>query len=313
MMHKTFLSVILIIDRYDTRAEIELLIKNIAEYLENNFTHYEIIIAENGVSFDWSGFDLKMEQRQNCFILSFASEIGFDLAVLASFERANGDYAAIFNKTLGNNLDLLSTMFETAQTGFDVVALRDRKRARRLSLSSLAFFWFMRQAGGINIDSRLRKEAMVSRRALNWMSRYRSRNLYIGGILASPEYQTAFIDVDIGQHGRPRGAAESRRLAWTMLSRITQVPVQIASVGISFLTIALLGLIANAFTVRLFGYDLLLRPAVVVPGWTSLIITMSVGLLLTNITLYAMLRVLLVISEDVRSEPLYIVRAYRRI
>ncbi|WP_448580737.1 hypothetical protein [Thermaurantiacus sp.] len=275
------------------------------------FSDYEIIIVENGSLINLQDLTLPDVVRQNCYVVTLARVVPYDLAALAGLERANGDYALTFDTTLGDQLELIERMFGEAQKGFDIVVLRDKSSATK-SLRRWLFFALLRRVYP-NLNSRDRKEAMLSRRALNWIQRYRNRSIYLSEVLAASGYKIAPVMLTRAAPVRRRSSEHRDRLAWATLARATQLPLQAATLTSGLLILVILVFSINALLVRLFNVDILGRPETAEPGLTYLVIFIALGFLLTNISLYAVLRVISVIHEDVRREPYYIVEAFRRI
>lgn len=312
-MFRSFLSVVVVVDAADEQGSIEVFLTAVGGYLSRTFSDYEIVLVDNVSGVDLGALNVPEKIRANCYLMKLAKLVSLDTAIFSGFERANGDYTVLFDVNLESNVELIGEMYERAQKGRDLVLLRDKHAPRRYSLSSAMFFAVIRQAGGGSIDARDRKEILISRRALNWILRYRNRSAYLGELYAVCGYQMDVIEVDIPQRSRQRKREDRQRLAWAALTRMTSLPLQIATLSILVLVAGLFILSANALSVRFFEHTLLGEHMVAVPGWTYLVILMSSAFLLTNITLYALLRVLLVMSEDVRKEPNYIVEAYRRL
>ncbi len=308
-MYSSFISLVVVLDETDDRAQVAAFVSAVGAHLAQRFADYEIVFVDNGARRDLDGLEAPEAIRANCYLVALSNRVGLDIAILAGFERANGDYAVVFDTQLAEHPEFIDRLYERAQDGADIVLLRDRRPARRFSPASLLFFALVR--GGL--DPRDRKEVLVSRRALNWILRYRHRTAYLSEIYSSSGYRTEAVEVEAGRRSRSRTRADRQKLAWAALTRMSSLPLQIASGSILALAAGVLLLSANALTVKLFQVDLLGEPAFAVPGWTYLVLLMSLGFLLTNVTLYAILRVLLVISEDVRDEPSHVVEFSRRL
>lgn len=310
-MYSSFISLITVIEKTHGTAEVKAFLEEVGAHVSNLFSDYEIIIVENGSSIELASLEIPDAIRQNCYLVTLASVVPYDLAALAGLERANGDYAINFDTSLRDQLELLQNMFLKAQEGFDIVVLRD-KEASATSFRRWLFFALMRYVYP-RLNARDRKESILSRRALNWILRYRNRSIYLLEVLASSGYRSTTLELSKTAPARHRSSEHRNRLAWAVLARSTQIPLQAASLTSLLLLVVIVLVSTNALAVRLLGYDLLGQPETAEPGWTYLIIFMSLGFLFTNISLYAVLRMISVISEDVRRDPHYIVEAFRRI
>lgn len=312
-MFSCFLSVVACVNDTDTLAQLEAFLIEAGAHLAARFSDYEIICVDNRSGLEFSSMEIPDATRNNCYVVALASRVSLDVGILAGFERANGDYAIAFDTHLAEHLDLIDEMYSHSQRGVDIVLLRDRQTARRFSIASALFFALIRRAANAKISPRDRKEVLVSRRALNSILRYRHRTAYLGEIYSVSGYSYEALEVAIPQESRRRTRSDRQRLAWAALARMTSFPLPIALAAIIPLVLGLFVLSANALSVRLFGVTLLGHTAVAVPGWTYLVILLSIGFLLTNAALYAILRMLLVIHDEVRNEPRYVVEAFRRL
>lgn len=312
-MYKSFVSLVVVIDAGSEESSRLKFIEKANDELSRSFTDYEIILVDNGgrLSFDTS--KLSEQARSNTYLVGLARMVSFDLAFLAGLERANGDYTVIFDTQLADHISVISEMYSQAQSGADIVILRNSQAGGDRSLSRWLFFRAMSGGGRVTYDPRQRREVLMSRRALNWLLRFRSRNLFLRDLLISSGYKFTNLDVDFKVPTRPRDRQDQNRLAWSLLARRTHLPLHVASLSAILLGLIAFGLMANALTVRLLGFDLLGRAASAEPGWTYLVVLLSMGFLLVNLSLFVVIRMLMIIMDDVQSEPNYIIEQYRRL
>ena len=94
---------------------------------------------------------------------------------------------------------------------------------------------------------------------------------------------------------------------------MTNFPLLVGQWAIMLMSIGCAAAIANAITVRFWGVNIFGQPEVHVPGWAFVVILVSSGLVVTNITIYALLRVAYVILEEIRTEPHYIIEKFGRL
>jgi hypothetical protein len=286
-----------------------------AKELSDTFTDYEIVIVDNRSGLDLSQVSLTEQVRRHCYLIVLAHHTSWDLAVYAGLDRANGDYTLVFDVTLVEHLALVKRMYEVAQSGRDFVVLRRKRGSKyhRLPLSGRAFFFVMRWLSDVKLNPMDGKELLISRRALNWILRYRSRWHFLNEIYMSAGYGVGAIEVDIPIVQHRRSGAEKGALAWSALARMSRLPLRAAEAAIAIVSGVMVLLSLNALSVRLLDRNLFGQPETIVPGWSYLVILISLGFIVTNISLYLVIRILTVISEDIRESPLYVVEQYKRL
>lgn len=312
-MFKSFVSLVVVIDA-DSEADDRLkFIEKASDELSRNFSDYEIILVDNGsrVSFDTD--KLSEQARSNTYLVGLARMVSFDLAFLAGLERANGDYTIIFDMQLADHISVVPQMYSQAQSGADIVVLRNKHTGGDRSFSRWLFFRAMSGGGRVTYDPQQRREVLMSRRALNWLLRFRSRNMFLRDLLISSGYKFTSLDVDFNTPTRRRDRSDQNRLAWSLLARRTYFPLHVASLSAILLGLIAFALMGNALLVRLLGFDLTGRAASAEPGWTYLVVLLSMGFLFVNLSLFVVIRMLMIIMDDVQSEPNYIIEQYRRL
>ncbi len=315
IMYESFVTTVVVVDPTDTMESVVVFLERAAKELADTFTDYEIVIVDNRSGLDLSQVSLAEQVRQHCYVIILAHHTSWDLAVWAGLDRANGDFTLVYDVTLAERLPLVKQMYEVAQSGKDFVVLRRKRGSKyhRLPLSGRAFFFVMRWLSDVKLNPMDGKELLISRRALNWLLRYRSRWRFINEIYVSAGYQVGVIEVDIPVVQHRRSAVEKGSLAWSALARMSRLPLRAAEAAIAIVSGVMVLLSLNAVTVRLFDRNLFGQPETIVPGWSYLVILISLGFIVTNISIYLVIRILTVISEDIRDTPLYVVEQYKRL
>ncbi|MCR9135640.1 MAG: glycosyltransferase [Alphaproteobacteria bacterium] len=312
-MYSSFLSFIFVIDEEIDNIEICSFLSKANDYLSQSFTDHEIIIVDNGSRTELGRSNLSELVRNHTYMVSLAKRVTYDMATLAGLDRANGDYAVLFDSNLIDHLDLIVEMFRVSQTGSDIVLLSDSRDMRSKSLLRDAFFVLMRRAVDSRLSSRHRKEALISRRALNWILRYRNQTMFLGELLVSSGYPHKVVTVNIETSSPARDSKDQKSLAWYIITQRTQLPFQFVGIAMTVLFGGILALLTNALMVRIFEMDLLGRTETAEPGWTYLVILLGIGFLFTNLSILIVMRMIYVVSANIRNEPNYIVEKFDRV
>ena len=313
MRRRSFISVVVPVDTRDGPAEVSSFLNWAGGMLDENFTDYEIILVDNRSGLNVEDLSVASDVRNNCYVVQLAKATVWDLAVIAGLERANGDYVANFDTSLVDDLTLIVQMYDLAQQGIDIAYLRGDKRRTRTSWRRWAFYRIVNTTSQTRLDPQALHVFMVSRRALNWIIRNRSRSQFLNEAFFTSGYPTKPLDVDVGVAERRRSRSEETRLAWGVLTRITTFPLMIGQWAIALMVLGCAAAIANALTVRFFQLNIFMQPEVYVPGWAFIVILVSGGLVVTNMAIYALLRMLYVILDEIKTEPRYVVERFGRL
>lgn len=313
-MHDVFISLVVPVGDAEGGEVLSAFLALASEHLADNFADYEIIIVDNGSAIDFSRLSLDEAARSNCYLVSLAKPTIWDKAILSGFERANGDFAACFDVSMGEHLGVLLSMFEAAANGADIVYLRDRRSMSfSPSIRRNLFFLALRLSGRSTMHPRDRREFLVSRRALNWIVRDKPRQWYLNEALLSHGFKQEYLEVELPKQVIRRSAVEEREQAWASLARSSQLFLNAATFVIATLSIIIAVAVSNAVAVRVFGRNLLWQPAEVVPGWAYIVALVSFGFLMMTMLIYIVMRLQVLILEEVRETPPYVVEHFGRI
>lgn len=311
-MLEAFVSVVVSVDANDSQDLVAEFLQTCSAHLSASFSDHEIVIVDNVSGLRVSDLTLQGEAGRHCYVVGLARSTPWDVAVFAGLERANGDYVVIFDVLLQKDVDLITEMYLVAQEGFDFVVLHEERRGW-LPTRRRAFFWLLSRAATAPIDAGDRKELLVSRRALNWSLRHKARARYLHELYVTSGFAARKLFVRLGTSSSRRTDSDRRNIAWGALTRMTDYPLRLAQLGLSVLSLVLFLGVTNALTVRLAGRNLLGGQEASFPGWAYLVVLLSAGFLLTNVSIYAVLRTLRVLADDLRDEPLYVIEQVQRL
>ncbi len=253
--------------------------------------------------------------RQHVYLLCLSAPVSRDNALTAGLDRANGDYAVVFEFAFAHDPHLIYALWEKAQEGFDMVYLRTP--AHRLSLPYRLlyrlFYGILRRYSDLRLDPRALHTRIISRRALNSLLRLRENSHYLKALYAWVGYTTTYLDVE-----KPI----EKELDSSFSLQFRNALVVITSFT-SFLN-ALLGwifalscvvagvAIFNAVKVRLTNVDIFGQYYETVPGWAYLVVLISVFFAITCLNLYIMSVYLSNIYREIKNRPLYIIESVKR-
>ena len=316
-MYNAFISVVVVIDPQTSESETVQFLNACADTLEKNFSDSEIILVDNlsGQTFSWNQDEVSKAARQSCSVLVMSSPVSSDHAVVAGLDRANGDYTLIFSARLHAHTHLIVDLYKATQQGFDVVVLKNIKRnLPALRRPFYGFFYFlMKRFSDIRIDRNIRLERILSRRALNWVLKMREYQRYTKGLLTSVGFKTHSLEIDGLPEDAPLSFSEQLRTGWTAITSYTSIPLKVLAAVIMLSSLFLIGVFFNALAVRFWGVDLFGTPQAQVPGWTFLVVLLSIFFLYLNVIFYIFGIYISNIQSEIKRRPLYIIESIKRL
>lgn len=317
-MRHSFLSVIAVLQ---TQSQIRILgdwLQGVYAEMAGNFSDFEFVLVNNHcdqAAIDVAIQPLPEELRKQIFLLNLSAPVNRDNALLAGLDRANGDYAVIFEFDFAGAPQLVTQLWEKSQSGFDIVYLRARERRlpwlQRLLYGM--FYAILRRYSSLRIDPRAHHTRIISRRALNSLLRLRENSRYLKAIYALVGYNSTAIEVDqllfpepdttFGDHFRTALVAIT---SFTSFLRSLLLWIFISSCLVAGIAVF------NAVKVKLTNVDIFGEYHQTVSGWAYLVVIISIFFAITCLNLYIMSIYLSNIYSEIKNRPLYIIESVKR-
>ncbi len=317
-VRQSFLSIVGVMQSQRETRQLATWLGGLYAELSANFSHFEFVLVNNGCdlpSIEEAIRPLPEDLRKNIFLLNLSTPVNRDNAILAGLDRANGDYTAVFEFDFAEKPSLVTQLWETAQTGKDIVYLRAKER--RLSLAQRLlykiFYFILRRYSQLRIDPWAHHTRLISRRALNSLLRLRENSRYLKANYALVGYSTASIQVPEPLHPDPAVSfGEQFRTALVAVTSFTTF-LRSLLLWIFFFSVLVAGAaIFNAVKVKLSKVDIFGDHVESLSGWAFLVVLMSVFFALTCLILYVMSIYLSNIYSEIKNRPLYIIESVRR-
>ena len=317
-MHHSFLSIIGVIQSNRQIRELGPWLGGLYAELNERFSDYEFVVVNNHC--DQAAIDevvrpLPETLRKNVFLLNLSAPVNRDNALLAGLDRANGDYAVIFEFDFTGSPELVTQLWEKSQSGFDIVYLRARERrlpwAHRWMYG--LFYGILQRYSNLRIDPHAHHTRIISRRALNSLLRLRENSRYLKAIYSLVGYNTAAIDVE--QPLFPEPDATFGHQFRASLVAITSFTTFLRSLllWIFLFSCFVAGTaVVNAVKVKVTNVDIFGEYHQTVSGWAYLVVIISIFFAITCLNLYVMSIYLSNIYSEIKNRPLYIIESVKR-
>lgn len=213
--------------------------------------------------------------KDNSFIegLSLAKNVGSELAVMAGMmaARERADVVVTIDADLQDDVEAIEEMINHYLAGCDIVygVKTSREADPWLKRITAEGFYRLQQNMGINVIFNHTNFRLMSKRALEALSEYSERNLYLRGIIP----QLGFCSAEVEDVIRERTAGESKYNYTKLLLLAVDGITSFSTKPISF--IVGMGLFSLLISIVMAIYVLVSYVEhLSVPGWASLMLSL---------------------------------------
>lgn len=316
-MYNSFISVVCVLQADYQLRHLTDYLQNVHQTLENHFTDAEIIVVNNKLAESPDSYiqNCTPEIRKDVYLLNLSNNSIKNNAILAGLDRANGDYAIIFEPELYQQPELIHELFEKTRAGFDIVYLRTKKRKLPVHIRffNKVFYRIMRNFSSLNVDEGAYDSRIISRRALNSLLRLRENLRYMKAIYSIVGYPTTSIELKEPILEQDKSSFSDRfKTSLIAISSFTSFLRTILLTVFIITFLFMVGVVINALLVKFTGFDILGNPEEAVKGWTFLVILVSLFFAANFLILYIMSIYLSNIYQELKQRPLYIIESIKR-
>ena len=220
----------------------------------------------------WALIEQLYETYDCVFGLNLAGNVGHQNALFAGLEAVKDrcDFSVSIDADLQDDISVIEEMVDKYHAGCDIVygVRSDRKTDSFFKRATAQMFYRIMRGMGVKTVYNHADFRLMSSRAMQQLSRYKERNLFLRGIVPELGYQTD----SVYYARKPRTAGESKYPPKKMLSFAWQGITSFSIKPISL--IAALGGVIIACSVIAFVYTLVsyfLHHTA--PGWSSIMIS----------------------------------------
>lgn len=291
---------------YNEQENIHLLYSRLTAVMAEVTTDYEMIFIDD-LSVD-NSFKL-LEDLHNkdsrVKILRFTKNNGHQVAITSGLEHARGNAVVIMDADLQDPPELLLKFFEKHNEGYDIVYAQREKRNGESFFKRITAFMFyrvMKYLANIEMPLDVGDFRLIDRKVVDALKSMPERNKFLRGLISWTGYKQ--VGVSFKRDARHAGVTKYSikkmfKLAFDGIFSFSHVPLRIATA---------LGFVISGFSFLLVLWILIVRYWLedVVPGWASLMITISFIGGVQLITLGIIGEYLGRIYDEVKSRPLYL-------
>jgi dolichol-phosphate mannosyltransferase len=208
----------------------------------------------------------------NVKYLSFSRNFGHQRALKAGYDYAKGDCVISMDADMQHPPELLGNLIEKWQEGFDVVYTVRVDSTQTSIIKKWTSRWFYRSVNllaDVNIPLGAADFRLLDRKVVDELKKFRENWLFIRGIVAWLGFRQIGIEFAVGNRLWGRSKYSFLRMISLAVQGITSfsiMPLRIAIfLGLSFS--------AGAFLYSIYVLIVKFVNAAVIPGWTSILIS----------------------------------------
>ena len=273
----------------------------------------EIVLVDDGSSDgSWKLIAAQCSRDAAYVGVKLSRNFGHQVALVAGLETARGEAVVSMDADLQDPPEVIPQLLAAHREGYDVVYATRASRGRETwfkRVTAAGFYSLMEKISGLPIRRDTGDFRLLSRRALTELAKLKESHRLLRGLVP----WLGFPQTQITYDRAPRSAGETHYpwpkmllLAIDGITSMSKVPLRLAY------ALALLFLSVFAGYVLYVLFDHFLLGGKLVPGWTSLMATITIfgtaQLLLMGVFGEYLGRV----YEQVKQRPLYIVEEIQR-
>lgn len=272
-----------VIPCYNAENNIESVIdKDIEIFKQCNISNYEFVLVNDCSKDDTWSVLKKLSNKIDCITcVNLMKNCGQHGAIMAGFQFVTGEYVVVSDDDGQTQMEMIGTMMNKLQEGYDVVSTEWVNRGKRSLIRRLGTK-LIRNVNNVLMDNPENLDVSIfflaRRCVVEEMIRYKNPYPYINGLVLRTTHNIAVIEVD--QLARKSGVSgySFKKLLSLWMNAFTAfsiIPLRMAS--IAGIVSALMGFV--------YGIFIVIRKLVcdnVATGWSS---TVAIMLFMFGITL----------------------------
>ena len=281
------------------------LISRVIANVDNITKNYEVIIVDDGSTDDtWHQIKLFAEQNFRIKAIKFSRNFGHHYAISAGLKNSNGSWVVVMDGDLQDRPEVIPTLYNKAQEGYDVVFVSRINRPENFiyKLLQKSFYFILNNLSGINFESSQANFSIISKKVVDAFNKFPENKRFYGSTIKWLGFKRTSISAEHGVRfaGKSSYTLKKRlNLAGDIIFAFSDKPLRfIVKLGLFFSSISILLFVWIIYLYFTSGFE--------VQGWTSLISSIFLfgGLILTVIGIIGIY--IGRIFNEVKNRPLYI-------
>lgn len=267
---------------------------------------YELLFVDDGSRDDsFAQLSARAARDPHVRVVKFSRNFGHQIAITAGVDHARGDCVVVIDADLQDPPEVVARMVDQWRAGFDVVygvrETREGESTMKLATAAL-FYRLLTRLTNIQIPTDVGDFRLMSRRAVNELSRLREKDRFVRGLVS----WIGFKQTGVLYNRDKREAGETKypyrkmiRFALDGITSFSTVPLRLATwMGYTSALLAVLYLV-YVLIMRFLGHT--------IEGWATIMVAMlflgSVQLICLGILGEYLGRVF----NEVKPRPMYVV------
>lgn len=262
----------IVIPSYNETGNIGPIAQRISKVMEN-LDPYEIIFIDDG-SRDGTLSEIKEigARNQSIKFISFSRNFGHQKALKAGLDYARGDCVISMDADLQHSPELLTKLIEEWRNGYDVVyTIRvDSANSSFIKrLSSRLFYKIINLLSNVNIPLGTADFRLLDRKVVDEIKKFEENWLFIRGIVAWVGFNQTSVEYVVNRRNRGTTKYSFSRMLALAINGITSFSILPLRISILF---GLMFSVGSFFYATYAIYTKVFNNAVI-PGWTSLLLS----------------------------------------
>ena len=297
----------LTVPMYNEEAAVPFLRKAIERFMAELQGEAEVVLVNDGSSDSTlATITAWAEEDPRVKVIHLSRNFGHQIASTAGLDFATGDAVVLLDADLQDPLPVVHEMIARYREGYDVVYGQRKSRSGETPFKKLTawlFYRLMRILVFEDLPVDTGDFRLISRPCLDGLRQLRETHRFLRGMVAWVGYPQIGVSYERAQRVAGRTNYSPRKMlafAWTAATSFSAAPLRLS---------VLLGVVATLFGVEEAARALLvhLLHQYAVPGWTSLMVVVSVigGAILISIGILG--EYVGKLYEQTKNRPLYLV------
>lgn len=257
----------------ETHKRLSLLLDQLINEQQISRKSYILYVNDGSTDQTWPIIKRLHQDTQYACGLNLAGNVGHQNALLAGLNivKERCDIAISIDADLQDDIHVIPEMIDAYKAGNDIVygVRKERKTDTLFKRTTALFFYRLMEFMGVKTIYNHADYRLMSRRALQGLSRFRERNLYLRGLVPLIGYQTTCVYYNRDKRFAGESKYPFKKMLNFAIDGITSFSVKpvrmIFGLGCIFILVALC---VTAWTLHAY----FLHSAV--PGWSSLMISL---------------------------------------